>query len=112
MTPRFYYCSTWRENFWFYLGWKPNAVEKNLATLFSFDSLNLGGNGRTLECQNSEGKRVIAIWIKSKGDIPTLAHECVHAAHFCLSHKGVKTTKSNDEPLAYLTEALVRAALE
>jgi hypothetical protein len=110
-SPKFYYCSTWKENFWFFLGWSPFNVETNLKKTFDFDNLNLNGAGKTIEFQRDDGKRVIAIWVRNKSDIPVLAHECVHAAYFCLAQKGVRTAANNHEPLTYLTEALMKAAL-
>lgn len=118
MKPRHYYNRTYRENFWFFLGWEPEKAEKYLQE-FTKDtsSLNLGAvAGKCLEWSGNKGGRFIAVWVRytprSRSFYPTLAHECIHAAGMCLSHRGIQPSFHNDEPVAYLAEDLMRFALE
>lgn len=46
----------------------------------------------------------IYVWVRDSEDIPTMVHECVHAANAVFMVSGVKCTASNDEALAYLVE--------
>ena len=49
-----------------------------------------------------EGTSVtFAVWAE---DLPSLVHECVHAANGILDHVGVGVSLSNDEAQAYLIE--------
>lgn len=115
MKPHYYFCETFTENFWFFLGWKTDDVEWYMKRFFTFDTLNLNGDGKTVEFQNDKGRRVIIIWTrwnkKEKKIYSVLAHECVHAAHMCLSKKGVKPDFENDEVVAYMVQSLMRKAI-
>lgn len=109
--PLFYRDETFKANFWIYYGWDPLRVTKHLKIFFDegADSLNLHEGLAGKMCHFTNGAmEVIVIWTRHF-DPSVLAHECVHAATIVLETRGVK---SNDEPLAYLVESLVRNACQ
>lgn len=52
------------------------------------------------------------IWLKSKNDLTTLAHECAHVAMYVLDLCGIKVTQENDEPFTYLMQFYMNRCLE
>ncbi len=115
MKPNYHFDETFTENFWFFIGWKPEDVEWYMKRHYVFETMSLNGDGKTVEFQKDTGERTIAIWTRSKYEdhklYSVLAHECVHATHFCLRHRGVIADFNNDELTAYMVGALVRKAL-
>lgn len=110
--PKFYYDEHYKQNFWFFLGWNPDDVEKFMWKKgWNFDSLNLVGGGKCVHFVKP-AKEVIAVWIRYKFDYAVLAHECVHAVNMTFESRGIKPDLLNDEPQAYFVECLVRQALK
>lgn len=110
MKPGWYFCPTWRQNFYFFIGWKPEAFEKYVLKTYGHDPDIGGANGKTLCLDGRDGSRFL-VWTK-KRDASIIAHECVHAANWMLAERGYKFDPHNDEPMAYLVGALVREALK
>jgi hypothetical protein len=52
------------------------------------------------------------IWIKSKKDICSIAHEAVHAANGILANLGIRAEYGNDEILAYLVEHIIKEIIK
>jgi len=52
------------------------------------------------------------IWIEKKDNLPTIAHECVHAAQHLLNERGIEVDWDNKEVIAYLTEFYFKEFLE
>jgi hypothetical protein len=65
--------------------------------------------GKCLMMESDQG-RIVIIWIRKKSDMASLVHECVHAANFTLDAINADPTFENDEPQAYLVEAIFRKA--
>lgn len=65
-------------------------------------------------CSYYDNHYVIALqqWDGGIEDLGTLSHECNHAAMYTLFNSGVKITKNNQEPLAYLQDSLLRRCLK
>lgn len=65
--------------------------------------------------KTKDGGSAAYIWIpdfdSSIDKRGTLVHECVHAAMFYLTGKGVPVREENDEVLAYLVEYLFKESL-
>jgi hypothetical protein len=66
--------------------------------------------GTVFEIPQKSGATVYLVWTRKK-HAAVVAHECVHAANVLLKSRGWKPELDNDEPQAYLVEALVSAAL-
>ena len=47
------------------------------------------------------------IWLSREAELPSVAHECVHAAHWICKKKGIWLTDSSEEIYAYLVEYLL-----
>lgn len=110
MKPRWYYCPTWRQNFYFFIGWKQSTFEKYVMKTYGH-SADIGkANGRALIMENEDGARYL-IWTKSK-DASIIAHECFHVTNWMLAERGYKFDPHNDEPQAYLLGALIREAMK
>lgn len=114
MKPVHYYDECWLQNFWFFIGWKPELFESWIKKEWDYTPDLLDNVGKTLEATHFDGGSVIVIWTREKRGpkfYETLGHEAVHAAMFCLANKGVKVTPDNDEPLAYLVGVIMRKAM-
>ncbi|MBK7892848.1 MAG: hypothetical protein IPJ84_19210 [Bdellovibrionales bacterium] len=110
MKPKWYYCPTWRQNFYFFIGWKPADFEKYVLKTYGH-SANIGAaKGRALVMDRGDESRYL-IWTISK-DASIVAHECLHVTNWMLSERGYKFDPMNDEPHAYLLGALMREALK
>lgn len=113
--PKFWYCDVWKENFWFFIGWKKEDFISWIKKHSGHD-IYIGEQaaGHTSWVSDSKGSRV-CIWIKKKGGVQfheILAHEAVHAANFVLGPRGAKLDFENDEMQAYLVGAIVRKAMQ
>lgn len=111
MKPKFHYDNCWRANFWFCLGWNQDAFAFYIKKQFDHEISTKPVNGKTIEFFD-KGNHICVVWTRKKRDIPSLVHECLHAAIFTLDMRGVKFDVDNHEPLTYLVESLVRKALE
>ena len=113
MKPTIWFCETWVQEFWIFYRFDAKDVEKYCAKRGMPDiDLKQEGGVRF----RVDGSGPIVLWVsklKKKGElIEILAHEAVHAAHVCLSRRGVVADFTNDEPVTYLTQRLVRKALD
>lgn len=86
----------------------PSFNQKELIQAFKRNDLE---NPFILEDQlgiAGERKKGIVIWMKNKDrsneNLTTLHHECIHAASYLLSSRGVKADFDNDEPLTYMSQ--------
>lgn len=110
-----YYCHTWRENFYFMLGYSPEQANQYILKNHNHDIDFSKCDGKCVELVTDDGFSLQYIWIRKSNKnrmMAALAHECVHAAMHTLDRRGVNLPVDNHEPLAYLTEALVLAALK
>lgn len=66
--------------------------------------------GTVFSIRVENGSTIYLIWTR-KREPWVIAHECVHAANSLLDSRGWKPQLDNDEPQAYLVEALVKKAM-
>lgn len=108
-----WYCEVWITWFWI-LESCPVDYAQSFLKRNDIHYVDLNYEGKTIFKLDGEGP--IVIWtrpLKTEADrYSILAHECVHAAHVCLSRKGVKSDFDNDEPVTYLVQQLIKQALE
>lgn len=107
--PGHFYDEVWRQNYYFHVGWS----EEMFYSYWSFQARPPLKDGYCIELNQKNGNGII-IWIRKmpkKKMIGVLAHECVHAALWCLKARGFVLDYDNDEPLTYLVEAIMRKAL-
>ena len=110
--PGFFFCQTWMMNYWYFRGWPSNKFIKYCEKEFKFTpEISEKTSGKMIEHTDNKGTRIL-IWTKEKKDLPTLVHECIHAAHFTLAAKGFKPDFYNDEPVTYLVQSIFRYALK
>lgn len=108
-----YYCELYRMNFYFCVGWTAEQFQKEMLKRFGYTPEMGGAAGKTIEwVPDDGGQTLIWVWVKKKNDYACLAHECIHAAHFCLKGRGIKPDFDNDEPVAYLVTILMDKALK
>lgn len=109
-TPIFYFCETWKQNFWFFIGWRAKDAEAFLLKRLGV-TVQLGdAAGKTLEFVR-ENVRILIVWTINKN--PSLvSHEALHATNKCLFGVGCQASLENDEAQAYLLEDLMRNALK
>lgn len=114
MKPRYYYCNTYRQCFYFLIGAKPQAVVKFIKDKFDIDYDGVFDAAKCIEVTSPKGNAlVIWTWRKLKDPRlgPDLSHECLHAANYTLESRGVIASFKNDEPQAYLLTELMEQAL-
>lgn len=119
-------------HYWFYnqlylfnfrLVWPVNSegLEKYVHTEFPehakdyYCHRDFGGKAIYLP-NNGKGKGstyIVALsrWSGNADDHSNLVHECLHIAGLILDHRDIHITLEHDEPLAYLTQYLVRQCL-
>jgi hypothetical protein len=112
--PKHYYDPCFRQNFYFFIGWKYKALEIYLE---KFYKVKLAGKekdyaGKAFELFHSSGKHIVCVWVENKKHYSALAHECFHAVSYCYKAKDVKYDYDNDEPFAYLLGRLVEEAMK
>lgn len=113
MHPRFYYCATFKMNFYFFIGWKPEKFQRYLGKYLNCQA-NIApfNNGKAMLINHPNGKgQVTAIWT-AKRDASAVVHECVHAANFTLESIGHIYSYENDEVMAYLVTRLFDEAMQ
>lgn len=111
MKPTHYHCDFWKQSFWFCIGWSPEDVTAYLKKNYNHNPDLSQKAGTLFEVPQKSGAIVYLIWTRKK-HAGLVAHECVHAANTLLLSRGWKPELDNDEPQAYLVEALVSHALE
>lgn len=104
--PKHWYCETWKENFYYCLGWPEKIIQDYLLWKANYKT-NFNCDGKTLEIEEAKGS-IILIWTRNKTDYASFVHECAHAAGFALDKKGYKYDPNNDEPFTYLVESIFR----
>lgn len=111
--PGFFFCYTWMMNYWYFIGWDKKQFTKYCEKHFDhtpeFHSETV--KGKLIEVHNDKGTKML-IWTQDKKDLPSLVHECVHAAHFTLALKGFKPDFYNDEPVTYLVQSIFTHAMK
>lgn len=112
--PKYYYDHTWRENYYFCIGWAEPDFIKYIKQQFGYTVTTDKANGKCIEWFHDNGASGYVIWTRFKSGkklYPALAHECAHAALFSLTNRGVKLDANNSEPITYLIEALIKQAI-
>ena len=110
MRPTLYHCDFWKQSFWFCIGWSHQNMTAYLKKHHDHDPDLSQKAGTVVEIPQKSGATVYLVWTRKK-HAAVVAHECVHAANVLLKSRGWKPELDNDEPQAYLVEALVSAAL-
>lgn len=114
MKPNWWFDEMFKENYYFFIGWKPKAIEAYLKKNYKLERDFSRCDGRTMELTDHDGWSAQLIWTRYRSGpkfIPALAHECVHAAMHILDRRGVKLDVDNHEALSYMVEILMRKAL-
>lgn len=111
MKPRHYFCEYWRQSFWFCIGWSYQNMAAYLKKHHEYEPDLSQKGGSVFSIRADNGSTIYLVWTRKK-HAPTIAHECVHAANALLESRGWKPQLDNDEPQAYLVEALMREALK
>jgi hypothetical protein len=108
-----YHCDTYKCDFFFYNGVKPDVFCKDIADRFGDDRQpNSLGDGLCLELRNNHnGAVAYVIWVRFKNMYAELAHECLHATMFLFERRGIKIDPNNSEPTCYMVEKLMRVAI-
>lgn len=100
MKPYKFFEDVYHQNFYFFPGYTEEQYEAFIRKTSPRYSINLSGvHGNTARDDNG-----IYIWTRSNNDLGVLVHECIHAANYCLSDRGIKSDAVNDEPTAYLAQ--------
>jgi len=116
--PIWFYDPIYRQNFYIYLGWASLDTEKSLSKLFGVETSLANVSGKCLEFKHSTGNgNVICIWVKDFkrsriSSLGCLMHECIHAANFTFSLRGIKYCTDSDETLCYYAQYIFEKALE
>lgn len=103
-----WYCETWLMNFYFCIGTKRERFMLLAKEIFDHKP-DVGEHAIGHMCGDG---RITAIWVRDKDDVPSLAHECLHAVNHTMIKRGVLPDFNNDEAQAYLMTALMTKALE
>lgn len=110
--PDFFFCPTWKMNYYFCLGWKETDLIKYCKWRFDYTpEIGPAQTGKLFEFINGS-EIIMLIWTRNKKDLSSLVHECVHAANFTLEIKGWKPDFNNDEPLTYLVQSIFDSAFK
>lgn len=116
MKPGTFHCPTWKQNFYFFVGWKQSDFLLHLKNKWGVDvDPKPQFRGQTITLERNGEERYL---IQTEGDpytpegAATLAHECLHAALHTLEMRGVNDFGTHQEPLCYLMDTLVQSALE
>lgn len=97
---------------------------KELRKTFGFDRDTIGGSKRLFgftikHWVKKDGKRWNCVFIilntnnsYKKMDFGTIAHECLHAMHFCFDHRGIELDVKNPEFQTYYLGWLVNHVVD
>lgn len=109
--PKYFFSETWKMNYNFCVGWSEKDFTEFMLSTFDYQVVDLNNdNGRCIECQ--QGNIVtIVIWTRAKSCASILVHECIHATNCTLKRAQWTMDFRNDEPHAYLAEAIYRNAI-
>lgn len=113
---------TWNADFWLVAPAQNPELKKFIKKEFPgatiHEDLDDGGfAGRCFEILDKDGDEVgfvIALrdWDGDPEDYSVLAHECLHAVHYCLSNRGLKLNNKSEEAYCYLLDSLLRRCAE
>lgn len=106
-----YYCQLYKENFWFiYRAKSYQEVAVYLKKQFNQEINESEVGGKCLEFSHNNGSRVIVVVVMPHKDkhilLGRLAHECLHAASYCLISRGIIFCDQSEEAYAYLLDTL------
>jgi len=108
--PDYWFCETWCMNYYYFIGWKWSDFKAYLSSEYAYTvERDVEPTGHCIMMEHPKGA-IIAIWVKKKTDIGSLAHECLHAANWTLERAGWTPQLWNDEPQAYLMMGIIRGA--
>lgn len=105
MIPKWNYCELYYQNYYFFVGYPEEIFNEYLKKEHSYVRETKDSNGACMLIDSH-----ILIWTKKVEDLGALVHECVHAAHFTLSYRGIDIRDSDAEAMAYLTDYIFRKA--
>lgn len=120
MKPGFYFNETFRQNFYFFLGWKAEDYYDYCVKHFDYhwdrELFDLNDGKTAMLTNKSKGKEVVLIWTrhqekKVSSQLAILAHECLHATNMTLDRIGYEVDLKNDEAQAYLFTEIFRQGL-
>jgi hypothetical protein len=119
MKPIYIKDECWDTELWVLCPAQNQEINRFLKSKFKLGGIPDDGEftGRFIEIlgkDESETGGLIALkrWTGSPRDYATLAHECLHAAHWFLNNRGVKFGFKTDESFCYLMDSFVRRAAE
>lgn len=110
MRPKKYFCRTFRQNIWYFIGWPREKfeeyVEKKMGVLVEL-GVCYGA------CLNipTEDDSLILVWVGDKKRVDIVTHESIHAANYILEMIGHIPSQANDEVQAYLTQEIFSEAI-
>jgi hypothetical protein len=109
----------WNIDLWVICPAQHGEINQFLQSEFKLKPLSADGEftGRFVEILGKDDEEIgglIALrrWTGSPRDYATLAHECLHAAHWFLDTRGVGFNFKTDEAFCYLMDSFVRRAAE
>lgn len=68
----------------------------------------LDGQGRFICTRHDTSGLFVVIWLKPSADVPTMAHEALHATWYLLKDKGLRLSEDSEEAYTYMLEWLLR----
>lgn len=112
--PHWFYHDMYHFNFYFCPEFTKQEYERAVNENFPgvFYECEKFADGTTTEIIMNDGRTAAFIHIKKCDDLSALVHECVHAAHVLMRHRGIKQDLNNDEPEAYLTEWIFQRCMD
>ncbi len=110
LIPKYWWCETWKVNLYFAIGWKKSDIREWLLKEWKHQKDFSKISGTTIEAF-TKTNYMILIWTQDR-HLPTIVHECVHAASMSLERCGWKFDTGNEEPFAYLCEAIFGKAIQ
>lgn len=100
MKPFKFHNDTYHQDYYFFPGFTEDQYEAFIRKTTPRYSINLTGvHGNTARTDTA-----IYIWLRTNTDYGALVHECIHAANYTLSDRGIKVDAFNDEPTAYMAQ--------
>jgi len=109
--PKYFYCETWKMNYYFFIGWSAKLYSKYIQEEYGHTMDINGAAGNCLDIEKNDNSiQIQTIWVDDKKDLPAIVHESVHAACNTLRRRGWNPDFDNEEPLTYLIENIFRQA--
>ena len=107
MSPTKHYLELYEMHYYYFLGWTEDSFRKWCQKNYKFEPNSADASGC---CERIPNENIVVIWVKRKGNLGVLVHECVHAANITMSDIGHKPNLEHDEPTTYLIEYLFNKA--